>query len=155
MVFVVVYGSPLPSLRKELWEGLYDIVDLADGPSCLGGDFNYTLSLEDVGDQQQLAYDSSTFNRCLLDYGLSDLGFCGQPFTWQRRTLRRKLDKVVANGDLSFRFGNAVIKHLPNLKSDHVPLLIDFNLINLVKNNMKPFRFPVAWLLHENSNRLV
>ena len=35
--FIAVYGSPYFLLRKELWEGLYDEVELIDGPWCVRG----------------------------------------------------------------------------------------------------------------------
>ena len=55
------------------------------------------MSLEDCGGESHIAYDTSSFINCFLEYGLSDLGFVGQPFAWQRRNSRRRLDKIVAN----------------------------------------------------------
>ena len=47
------------------------------------------------------------------------------------------------------------MKHLPKLESNHIPLLIDFNLVNLIENNTKPFRFLAPWLLHEDFKNLI
>ena len=99
---------------------------------------------------QYLACDTTVFNNCLLDNGLFDLGFCGQPFTWQIRTLKRRLDRVIMNREWLPRFGETIVKHLPKLKSNHIPLLLDFNLISLAENNSKPFKFLAPWLLHKD-----
>lgn len=59
-------------------------------------------------------------------------------------------------GENSIDLNNeAFIRHLPKFKSDHVPVLIDFNLINLAENNRKPFRFLAAWLLHDGFKHLL
>ena len=123
--FIGIYGSPHSSIRSELWEGIYNLATNVNGPWCIRGDFNPVLSLNDVGNDQHLACDSTVFNRCMLDNGLFDMGFCGQPYTWQRRNLRRRLDRMIANAAWSNRFKEAVIRHLPKLKCDHIPLLID------------------------------
>ena len=99
-----------------------------------------------------MSCDTNIFNRCLLDCGLCDIGFSGQPFTWQRRNIRRRLDRVVANAPWSTYFATAKVKHMPKLKSDHVPILIDFDAINSVERGNKPFRFLMPWLAHDNFN---
>ena len=108
-----------------------------------------------AGGGQCLACDAQTFNHCLLDIGLVDLSFCGQAYTWKRRNLRSRLDKVVGNGAWSSKYREAVIRHLPKLKSDHIPLLLDFNVINLVESNAKPFRFLAPWLIHDGFKQLL
>ena len=62
------------------------------------GAFNSVLSLNDVGRVQSLTCDTNNFNRCILDNGLFDVGFCGNPCTWQSRNLKRRLDRVVIDG---------------------------------------------------------
>ena len=105
----------MEQFQRELWEGIYELASNINGPWCIEVGFNSVLSLNDVGNDQNLACDSSIFNRCLLDYGLLDMGFCRQPCGWQRRRLRRRLDRVIANVAWSDRFGEVVIRHLPNL----------------------------------------
>ena len=94
--------------------------NISDNAWCIGRDFNSVLSLNDVGHDQRLACDSSIFNRCLMDDGLCNVGFCGQPFTWQRRTLRRRFDRIESNSEWSTSFGGAIVRHLPKLKSYHI-----------------------------------
>ena len=36
----IVYGSPQPATRRELWERLWSILDQIEGEWCAGGDFN-------------------------------------------------------------------------------------------------------------------
>ena len=144
-----MYGSPHSTIRKELWEGLKNIADSMIEAWCVGGDFNSVLNLHDTGGDSKLSCDTHIFNRCLLDCGLCNIGYRGQSFTWQRRNIRRRLNRVVANESWAIIFANAKVKHLPKLKSDHVSILIDFDAINGVERGNKPFRFLMPWLCHE------
>ncbi|XP_020985915.1 uncharacterized protein LOC110274883 [Arachis duranensis] len=91
--FTVVYGSPQIRLRTSLWEGLKSIADNLTSEWCVGGDFNCVLSATDTGGNSGLSRDHDCFADCLLECGLQDLGFKGQPFTWQKGIIRRRLDK--------------------------------------------------------------
>ena len=82
--------------------------------------------INDTGGSSNLSRDSHIFNSCLLDCGLFDVGFKGQPFTWQRNGVRRRLDHFVANSEWSNHLREAFMKHLPKLKSDHVPIMLVF-----------------------------
>ncbi|XP_057747786.1 uncharacterized protein LOC130966983 [Arachis stenosperma] len=131
--YTAVYGSPRVGERKELWTKLKDIATNLSGPWCLGGDFNSILSLNDIGGSYNLSLDTDKFNDCLNYCDLKDLGFIGPPFTWQR---------------------DVGVKHLPKLKSDHLPILLDFCLAYRDKGP-KPFKFLAPWVLHEDYNNLV
>ena len=144
----IVYGSPQPAMRRDLWAGLRNIATQVSGDWCVGGDFNSVLSVNDTGGNSNLSCDSGIFNKCLFDCGLNDVGFKGQPFTWQRSNIRRRLDRFVANQSWSCRFGEACVRHLPKLKSDHIPLLLDFGRANNLQMGEKPFRFLAPWLIH-------
>lgn len=61
--------------------------------------------------------------------GLIVKGYMGSDYTWMRgltkSTFRSgRLDRVLANINLSGRFPNARDTHLPKSHSDHVPLLL-------------------------------
>ena len=62
-----------------------------------------------------------------------------QPFTWQRSGIRRRLDHFVANNNWSNRFGEVFVKHLPNLKSNHIPILLAFDSMNNRIDGERPF----------------
>ena len=43
-IFTGVYGPVLASLKEEMWEELGSVRGLWDGPWCIGGDFNASIS---------------------------------------------------------------------------------------------------------------
>ncbi|RYQ91886.1 hypothetical protein Ahy_B09g097931 isoform B [Arachis hypogaea] len=90
----LVYGSPHLSLRYELWSGMKDLAGQISGEWFVGDDFNCVLSVADTGGTSGLSRDSQCFSGCLLDCGLQDIGFHGQPFTWQHGVIRRRLDSM-------------------------------------------------------------
>ncbi|XP_057761117.1 uncharacterized protein LOC130981550 [Arachis stenosperma] len=153
--FTVVYGSPQIGLRTSLWEGLKSIADNLTSEWCVGGDFNCVLSATDTGGNSGLSRDHDHFADCLLECGLQDLGFKGQPFTWQKGIIRRRLDRYVTNAAWSQRFSSAVVKHLPKLKSDHVSIFLELWVDSTAASSCRPFRFLASWLTHENFNSML
>ncbi|RYR66665.1 hypothetical protein Ahy_A03g012721 [Arachis hypogaea] len=152
--FTAVYGSLQTANRRVLWEMIEDIAANTNGPWCLGGDFNSILSLEDSGGSSNLSIDTTRFLNCINTCGLNDLNFSGPPFTWQRNNVKRRLDRYLSNLDFTDRFKEVGVKHLTKLKSDHLPILLDFQMAHLEEVN-KPFRFLAPWVLHEDYNNLV
>lgn len=65
------------------------------------------------------------FHDALVDCELDDMGYTGEQFTWRRRRIRERLDRVVCNVGFHGLFPNAVITNAPHLKSDHRPLVLD------------------------------
>ncbi|KAL4306989.1 hypothetical protein AHAS_Ahas16G0233400 [Arachis hypogaea] len=86
----------------------------------------------DTGGVSNLSRDHHRFAVCLLDSELHDIGFQGEPFTWQRETIRRRLDRYVANNSWSLQFSQALVKHLPKLKYDYVPILLNLDYHGLM-----------------------
>ncbi|KAL4382545.1 hypothetical protein AHAS_Ahas04G0244200 [Arachis hypogaea] len=153
--FTVVYGSPQIGLRTSPWEGLKSIADNLTSEWCVGGDFNCVLSTTDTGGNSGLSRDHDRFVDCLLECGLQDLGFKGQPFTWQKGIIRRRLDRYVTNAAWSQHFSSAVVKHLPKLKSDYVPIFLELWVDSTAASSCHPFRFLASWLTHENFNSML
>lgn len=61
--------------------------------------------------------------------GLIDMGYVGTPFTWMNMrsglaNIQERLDRAMCNQEWQDLFSDTVVKHLPRVKSDHVPLLI-------------------------------
>lgn len=94
------------------------------------------------------------FARWIDDCELIDLGFSGPKFTWSRgyglRKISIRLDRALANASWRSLFPEATVSHLPNIYSDHTPLLID--LLGAIPLQIfilqRPFRFQAAWLTH-------
>lgn len=84
-----------------------------------------------------------------------DLGFNGDIFSWARGNTRKRLDRAVSNIDWRLKFNSTEIFHLPKLKSDYAPLLVDFNQRIVENRRRRPFRFEAIWLTHPSFNKLV
>lgn len=95
------------------------------------------------------------FQQTLDNCSLMDLGFNGDPFTWVRGNTVKILDRAICNFDWRIRFECVEINHLPKLKSDHSPLLINFEHRRNANRRRRPFRFEAIWLTHPNFNQLV
>ena len=97
-------------------------------PWVVFGDFNEIVkSDEKLGWLERDARQMEMFRECLSEYGLIDLGFVGQNFTWcngrlgEYRTLVR-LDRIVANEKWMKMFPKAKVFHKAMATSDHCML---------------------------------
>lgn len=81
-----MYGSPNSTVRRVLWRHLVGIAGNVSESWVVLGDFNaYLAPLEKVGGASPSSTSMKAFRDCLDSCGLSDLGFKGPPFTWERR----------------------------------------------------------------------
>lgn len=88
------------------------------------GDFNAILSVNEKKGGIQ--------GKCCPHFGdfideneLQDLGFRGLDFTWQRRGVFERLDRVVRNIAWGQTFPKCLVTNLVRLKFDHKPLLVN------------------------------
>lgn len=95
------------------------------------------------------------FQNFLLDRGLEDLGFYCSPFTWHRGGVREHVDMAVVNVQWRILFEEASLFHLPNFKSDYVPLLLQKHQSVKRNGGRRPFGFLVSSLTHEDFSDLV
>ncbi|KAL4299224.1 hypothetical protein AHAS_Ahas17G0079500 [Arachis hypogaea] len=149
-----IYGSPHVKNRSSLWNKLEELAMGINGPWCLGGDFNSVATLDDTGGNSNLSQDTNRFISCMRNCNLNSLDFSGPPYTWQRGKVKRRLDRFICNINFCSLFPTEGVRHLPKLKSDHLPLLLDFN-ISTVQGGERPFRLLAPWLIHEDYNNLV
>ena len=68
-----------------------------NGPWCIGGEFNFVLSLEYTSGSLNLEMDTRRFSECIRMCMLHDLGSTRQAFTWQQGNIRRRLDRPLFN----------------------------------------------------------
>ncbi|MDV3145785.1 MAG: hypothetical protein Q8736_02810, partial [Sweet potato little leaf phytoplasma] len=121
--FTVVYAHPQERSKEELWRELERIGSSMNGPWCVGGDFNTILFDEEkMGGGPPNHGSMRRFEHCLLNCSLSNIGFKGTPFTWQRGELQERLDRVVANDSWRSLFHNASLVNVPLVALDHTGL---------------------------------
>lgn len=126
-----VYNDLTPSRQPQVWNKLRSISNNLHNAWIVDDDFNAMLFASEKSRGRRLRVNRiNAFASCLVDCGLSDLGYCGNKFTWPngRSTsshISERLDR--ACGDLNWirRFPNTIVRHLTNFTSNHKPILID------------------------------
>lgn len=115
---------------------------------CIG-DFNAIISPDDTfGGRPFDSYSSNPFTDFIDGYGMIDLGFCGDPYTWSNHgqgsnLIKERLDRGIANCNWFNFFPSYSVMHLPAHTSDHCPLLLNSNLS--VQSPPRPFKFEAFW----------
>lgn len=125
------------------------------------GDFNAILSQSNKQGRRPVGSSSSSgngFHNFILNSGMVDIGFSGNPFTWANGRfgdafIQERLDRVVANGDWRLKFPRATLKDLPHTSFDHAMILLD----TLGEQNVGPhqFRFESFWTRNPDSVNVV
>uniref|UniRef100_A0A2N9I911 Protein kinase domain-containing protein n=1 Tax=Fagus sylvatica TaxID=28930 RepID=A0A2N9I911_FAGSY len=97
-----------------------------------------------VGSNSALNYLSSL----MFELGAVDLGYAGAKFTWcnkrwGRGSIRERLDRGIANMEWRMEFPRATVLHLGAVNSDHCPLLIDTNPVDV--RCPRTFCFEAMW----------
>ncbi|KAJ1441395.1 Ribonuclease H-like superfamily [Sesbania bispinosa] len=153
---ICVYASPRLQQRRILWHELCSISDHMSGDWAIWGDFNsYLHGYEKQGGGAPNLVSMNHFRTCTNYYNLLDGGFNGPSFTWAWRNVKERLDRLLCNGQWRTRFDEAVIVHLPSLKSDHKSILLRLHgCVPFVRSN-RPFRFFSPWIADDSFKRVV
>ncbi|KAH1033042.1 hypothetical protein J1N35_045216 [Gossypium stocksii] len=122
-----VYGSPDKMKRRMLWNDLSCSIPRGDVPWMAIGDFNAVLSPGDKKYVHIKGCRCQFFGDFMDKAQLHDLGFQGPPFTWHRDYLSERLDRAVSNETWLDSFPDCFVTHLPRIKSDHPPLLLNLH----------------------------
>ncbi|KAK4410283.1 hypothetical protein Sango_0101300 [Sesamum angolense] len=93
------------------------------------------------------------FNDMVLDSGLTDAGFEGEPFTWSNKRVWRRLDRVLYSQEWAELFNSTRVSHLPRRLSDHHPLLI--SATRTEDKVPSSFRFQHMWIMHPNFQEMI
>lgn len=99
-----IISGPSRYLEKHLfWDNLANLADSISKPWVSIGDFNAVSSQrEKRGGQLVACFSHFGLNSLINDFGLIDLGFNGNPFTWNKgrqgqTNIRKLLDRSLAN----------------------------------------------------------
>ncbi|XP_029148790.1 uncharacterized protein [Arachis hypogaea] len=156
MALTAVYASPQETLRRDLWEKLFDLAQNMGRPWMLVGDFNdIAYEYEKKGGAWVDTNACRRFQNWVNKYNLVDLEYVGSKFTWkgaQREGMERvfkRLDRALANIDWRRDFGDARVEVLPRVNSDHHPILVRLKPERLDLGD-KPFRFEIIWRTHHS-----
>ena len=150
-LLTAVYAPPQFNKRKPFWDCLQNLAMNISLLWILLGDFNDMIFEEEkLGGLPVNRTRIAAFRNCLDKCGLIDLGFYGPRFTWTNKSLvwqsiiKERLDRRLGNADWTLLFPSAKIHHLPRVKSDHCPIML-----NTDPSEPKPpklFHFEQMWL---------
>lgn len=159
--FSVIYASPDPLKRQDLWQALQEFANSHNKPWLLAGDFNETrFGWERSSSCPTTSRHSHLFNQWVEDNNLIEVEFSGASHTWSRGNSHvtwqsARLDRALCSIEWSLQFGAAKVRHLPVLQSNHCPLLLSPNGFAPIDSLNRPFRFQAAWLTHEHFKEFV
>ncbi|KAH1096965.1 hypothetical protein J1N35_013886 [Gossypium stocksii] len=128
------YGSPYAQKRNEAWRLLRSLAIMEDIPWLVSGDFNEIMyGFEKKRGQPRDKGRIELFRSTLKDCQLSDIGYSGSWFTWERGNLpetniQEWLDRGVASTSWISMFPDVKVQHLVHSFFDHCPLLINTKL---------------------------
>jgi exonuclease III len=148
-LFSFVYGPPYKKTNSDFCIALANFgYSYSDHWICIG-DFNAISSSDDKLGGRPFDYISfNPFNDFMDAFGMVDLGFSGNHFTWFNHRqgfdlIKERLDRSIANSQWIHFFSNYSVTHLPAHNSDHNPLLLDTSIPSL--SLPRPFRFEEFW----------
>ena len=160
--FIAFYRWPEEQRKRESWQMLKHLHSRSSYPWLCCGDFNEILCMEEKQGQiprpLRLMQD---FRKALLFYGLADLGFKGNIFTWDNGKLgedlvQERLDRTYANCEWRAIFPHAKVSHLQVSYSDHMPFLISTTETNNPRRRKRlPRRFEEKWVTHPDCERVI
>ncbi|KAL1336367.1 uncharacterized protein [Arachis hypogaea] len=156
-LITAVYGSPQWATRRMLCQSLKLYVANVNLPWCLVGDFNAMLHnhKKSGGALSNNHCACKEFQECVAACGLIDLGFAGWPYTWKRGNLVERLDRDLSNLEWQLAFPEAIVKHMPMLKSDHSPICLQLSPVSEQNRGRRPFCFLAALIMHPDFGNAV
>ncbi|XP_074378457.1 uncharacterized protein LOC141719994 [Apium graveolens] len=154
------YGCPERWRRRESWQLIKDLGAESQLPWCIIGDFNDMLyAHEKRGGRNHARVLLEGFQEVVHESGLSDLGYIGSEFTWERARgtdhwIQERLDRGFANQEWRHMFPQATVTVMEVSTSDHMPLFVELNKTRYVPKS-KRFRFENMWIKEEQCMKLV
>ncbi|CAN0920359.1 hypothetical protein LINGRAHAP2_LOCUS32003 [Linum grandiflorum] len=145
--------------KVAFWMEISNLHHDCNDPWLLVGDFNLIcFPYEKEGGNGFSASNSATFWNFIASNALLDLGFQGEPFTWNNcqdrdRFIRIRLDRALSNVAWRNAYDRALVYHESDIGSDHRPIYI--NCLGLSRKSKCPFRFDVRWLSNTECNEII
>ncbi|KAJ0667015.1 putative RNA-directed DNA polymerase [Helianthus annuus] len=149
-----VYAPQGIQAKKEIWDLVGELILSHDGLWAVCGDFNAVRFREEKRNCSYKPRCASNFNSFIYDSGLMEYEMKGRNFTWQSENNQKlsKLDRFLVNSDFFNEWPEACVQALPNLWSDHCPIVLSSKSVNY---GARPFRFFNSWLGKEGFKEVV
>lgn len=88
------------------------------------------------------------FSEVIADCELIDTSCVGSPFTWEMKGLKERLDHMLFGEYWPSIFPITSMTHLPHVKSDHAPLLIQCRFFESA--HRASFHFQHMWIRYHS-----
>ncbi|XP_074352278.1 uncharacterized protein LOC141691438 [Apium graveolens] len=154
------YGCPERERRRESWDIIQNLAGQSALPWCIIGDFNDMLFADEkkggrVHPRSLLVGFGDTIASC----GLTDLGFKGEKFTWEKSRgnhgwVQERLDRGWANNLWRSMFPMAEVQVLEVATSDHLPLFLNLQR-QVFEVKERRFRFENSWVKEKDCREIV
>jgi hypothetical protein len=144
-----VYDPSNISDRRAFWDSFAAIGESFEASWLCIGDFNSILvQAEKQGGRPVSGSSHCPFKRFIDHFGMIDLGFAGNPFTWSNNRLgleniKERLDKGLASPSWIHLHPEFSLIHLPAHNLDHNPISLNTNSTSCFL--ARPFRFEEFW----------
>ena len=147
--------------RYISWKLLEVLRDQCEMPWIIFDDFNeITYTYEKTGGLERNSKQMVDFRQCLGRFGLFDLGFVGQRFTWSNgrygdQRTKQQLGRMVANEDWLRLHPEASVHHLSMSNSDHCMVVLALKCNQPTKPTKKRFMFEEMWTREEGCRKVI
>lgn len=154
------YGFPERSKQVVSWRMLRKLAEVSSLPWCIIGDFNdLMLTDEKIGGQKHPYALLAGFSKTVMDCGLSDLGYIGEKYTWERARgtegwIQQRLDRGLATKEWMELFPNAEVRVLEVSTYDHMPLYLQLNRKVYVPKERR-FCFENMWIQEKECHYII
>ena len=140
-----VYGPLNRSDRLDFWDTFVAIGDGFEASWLCIGDFNSVLDQsKKIGGRHVASSSNCSFRKFIDHFGMIDVGFVGNPFTWGNNrkgleNIKERLDRGLASPSWVHLHPDFSLIHLPALNSVHNPISLNTNTTSYFLPI--PFRF--------------
>jgi hypothetical protein len=129
--FTGIYGDPRRENRHHTWTLMRRLKGLQNLSWLCVGDFNEIMyNTEHFSEHVRDEWQMSAFCEMVEDCDPQDLGFYGQPFTWDNRqdgreNVKARLDRACGTEELCQLFQVLRVRYVNMVQSDHCMLAIE------------------------------
>jgi hypothetical protein len=144
-----VYGPPNRRDRRNFWDSFATIGEGFEASWLCIGDFNSVVDqTEKSGDKPVESSFHCPFRNFIDHFGMIDVGFVGNPFTWSNNrqgleNIKERLDRSLASPAWVHLHPDFSLIHLHAHNSDHNPISLTTNSTSSFLP--RPFRFEEFW----------
>ncbi|KAK6131702.1 hypothetical protein DH2020_034499 [Rehmannia glutinosa] len=162
--FTGVYGQPNVSERRAFWDSFKSLLPPTNEPWICIGDFNEVLQQHEFsGTRPRPPWQISLFRDAIEHCDLSDMGFFGPRYTWNRLSIhpftqRGRLDRSLCNPPFRAIFPRQKVTVIPSFTSDHCLLSVHINPQNSLPSyrpKKRPIRFESYWIRSQDCKQVV